>query len=218
MNIIVKAIGGSRLYGINRNDSDMDIRGVFIEPLSDLVFPGVETIEEKPDIVYHSLRKFARLLIANNPSALELLFTPDTHILEYTEAWKNIRLIQKHILSRRVIKSYGGFLTSQLRNFEKDSSDRKAVVHAWRLAIQLVNIVYTGTLDPELRSYAREIIADVYNGDKIETTIGSTRLLLQEAEANQHLLPEQPDEQYIKELITDIYYGYSIKEITYGNN
>jgi len=207
MNTIVKAIGGSRLYGINRENSDMDIRGIFIEPLQTVLFNGAETIEEKPDTVYHSLRKFARLLIANNPSALELLFTPDTYILQNGAEWKYLQQIRACVLSRRVIKSYGGFLTSQLKNFERDSSDKKAVVHAYRLALQLQGIVVNGTLDPTLPNYIRTQILSIYSGASVDPFIAVSRILLKEAEEHQSNLPEQPDETRIKDLVTETYYA-----------
>lgn len=213
MNTIVKAIGGSRLYGINTEQSDMDIRGVFIERLQDVLFNGAETIEEKPDTVYHSLRKFARLLIANNPSALELLFTPESHIIETSTDWKYIQThIQHCVLSQRVIKSYGGFLTSQLRDFEKGKSDSKALVHAYRLASQLTDISTYGFLNPVLSIDERAIIRDIYAGNvPVDIVVLWCKNKLRYAGLDNRL-PEMPNEKIIRAYVSDIYYGAFTRE------
>lgn len=203
--ILVRAIGGSRLYGTHTEQSDYDIRGVFVEHLSSLLFDNTETIQLEPDITYHSLKKFGRLIMANNPSALELLFTPDTYITSAHPYWNRMIALRQHVLSQRAVKSYGGFLTSQLQKFARDSSDRKAIVHAYRLSVQLQDIVQSGTFNPVLPEYIRTQVQSIYAGEEPDRYIQFCTTILQEAKEEAKNLPKEPNESHIKGVITGIY-------------
>ena len=73
--IIFECISGSRAYGLATPTSDTDIRGVFISPPE--IFYSLNYVDqinnESNDIVYYEIRKFAELLLKNNPNILELL-------------------------------------------------------------------------------------------------------------------------------------------------
>lgn len=204
MNIIVKAIGGSKLYGIDTPTSDLDIRGVFIPTLPELLIEKVETVEEKPDTVYHSLEKFVRLCLNGNPSCLELLFTPESHILERTKDWSYLTFIRKEFLSKRVLKSYGGFLKHQIADFKKNKTDSKALVHAYRLANQLAYICAYHTLDPILHSEYVQDIRNIYVGAYDLTSILNVieNCLV---EASKTTLPDEPNTKRIQDCMIKLH-------------
>ncbi len=81
--IILECICGSRAYGLATPTSDTDIKGVFLLPKFD--FYGLnytpQVNNSTNDIVFYELRRFIELLSVNNPNILELLNTPDEHVI-----------------------------------------------------------------------------------------------------------------------------------------
>ena len=65
---------GSHAYGLAREGSDLDLKGVAIPPRVFLcgLRDSFEQAEGRdPDLVVYGLRKFLRLAIANNPTMIE---------------------------------------------------------------------------------------------------------------------------------------------------
>ena len=61
--IVFSAIMGSHAYGTNLPTSDTDIRGIFIQPLEDILgFGKVDQVaDEKNDIIYYEIGRFLDL-------------------------------------------------------------------------------------------------------------------------------------------------------------
>jgi predicted nucleotidyltransferase len=76
-NCIYLTLSGSHGYGTNNDNSDIDLRGVLIEPSSTLF--GLQTFEQfeerETDTVIYGLKKFVALCANGNPNTLELLGT-----------------------------------------------------------------------------------------------------------------------------------------------
>ncbi|TXM68316.1 nucleotidyltransferase domain-containing protein [Methylobacterium sp. WL120] len=116
MKTIVKTLFGSRLYGTNTPESDTDYKGVHLpDPIEMLLHKKVDHIKENTkedrtakntsdDVDYESnaLHRFFKLLEGSDSMAVEMLFTPETHILEVTPEWRTVlgyrdRFITKNI-------------------------------------------------------------------------------------------------------------------------
>ncbi|MDP9844293.1 DNA polymerase beta superfamily protein [Streptosporangium lutulentum] len=78
-------VSGAHLYGFPSSDSDVDLRGVHLLPLEEVI--GLSTGEEtltrswvrhgvEVDLVTHDLAKFCRLLLRRNGYVLEQLLSP----------------------------------------------------------------------------------------------------------------------------------------------
>ena len=113
--ILMKALSGSRAYGLEVPESDWDVHGVFLSPPE--AFFGFshqdQVSSERNDVVYFELNKFASLLGKNNPSALELLFTPSDaveikHPLLAT-------LDPTRVVSKLCRFSFSGYAESQIK-------------------------------------------------------------------------------------------------------
>jgi len=82
--LIFEAIVGSKAYGLDNARSDTDIKGVFVLPID--MFYGLDYIgqvnNETNDIVYYELKRFVELLSKSNPNILEMLYSPDTCVLQ----------------------------------------------------------------------------------------------------------------------------------------
>ena len=113
--ILLDCISGSRAYGLATPESDTDMKGVFILPKPD--FYGLEYIpqvsNESNDIVYFELKRFMELLSVNNPNILELLNTPEEHILHKNKALEIINA--KLVLSKLCKNTFGKFAVSQIK-------------------------------------------------------------------------------------------------------
>jgi len=104
--IIFECITGSNAYGTALPTSDIDIKGVFIQPLEDILGMGyVEQVNDaKNDITYYELRRFLELISTSNPNLLEILNVPEDCIKF------------KHPIFDEVLKNADKFITKAARN------------------------------------------------------------------------------------------------------
>ena len=81
--ILFECISGSRAQGLDTEESDTDIRGVFIMPKEE--YYGFDYIaqvsNETNDIVFYEIKRFFDLLSKNNPNILEMLNVADEDIV-----------------------------------------------------------------------------------------------------------------------------------------
>lgn len=113
--IILECISGSRAYGLDTPNSDMDIKGVFILPKE--AYYGLDYVAQvnnpTNDIVYYELSRYLELLSVNNPNILELLNTPPESIL-YKHPFLN-EIESKLVLSKQCQNTFGKFALSQIK-------------------------------------------------------------------------------------------------------
>lgn len=128
---IFLTIAGSHLYGTNRPDSDLDLRGVCFNPPETLL--GLQKFEQytpnkeeavqfsylfnlrSEDVVVYGLNKFFQLLLDCNPNIIELLFAKN---LINSEIWDRIRDSSNLFLSNKLIHTFSGYAYSQLQRIK----------------------------------------------------------------------------------------------------
>lgn len=120
--ILADCIGGSVLYGLNNENSDLDYRYVYI-PRSKSKILGLdlgnkevitEKKTEKDDAVGYELRHFMRQLRKQTTSALEILFSTETKGHYYS--WLNIRDHRHEFMdSKKFFHSLLGYMEGELR-------------------------------------------------------------------------------------------------------
>lgn len=115
--IIYLTLSGSHAYGTNKQGSDVDLRGVMLEPARSLYGLGsFEQFEDRQtDTVIYGLKKFIGLCVNANPNALELLGTDEASIAVITQEGRMLREQAELFLSRKVIQSFGSYASAQLR-------------------------------------------------------------------------------------------------------
>lgn len=135
--LLIKAISGSRAYGLATETSDTDIKGVFVQPKHE--FYGLETIEqannETNDIVFYELKKFCELLYKNNPNIIELLGTPVDCILHKHPLFDKIQ--SEKILSKQCKQTFVLYAEAQIKKAKglnkkivnPIEKDRKSIAH-----------------------------------------------------------------------------------------
>ena len=117
--IIYSVISGSHAYGTANEDSDVDMRGIFIhDPASYLnVFnePEPQISDSKNDITYFSLKRAFELLSKSNPNIIELLWMPEDCIKQKTEIMDEI-LENKHLfISKECFTTHSGYAFAQIK-------------------------------------------------------------------------------------------------------
>jgi uncharacterized protein len=137
--IIFEAVMGSHAYGTNLPTSDTDVRGIFVQPLDDILgFGKVDQVsDEKNDVIYYEIGRFLDLLKSNNPNILEILAAP----VDCTRIMDPImKLIFEHsdkFLTKKCRWSFGGYAVEQIRkarglnkkmNWEENEMVRKTVL------------------------------------------------------------------------------------------
>jgi predicted nucleotidyltransferase len=120
-NLIYKVVAGSQAYGLAREGSDVDIRGVCIPPRPYLL--GLSEFEqfENPthDVVIFALKKFIRLALGCNPNIIEILYVEPEHILFINSAGERLRAAREIFLTRRAAETFGSYAVAQLRKLER---------------------------------------------------------------------------------------------------
>ena len=134
MDIIYEVLSGSHAYGLATENADEDIRGIFLPTEQQLLgFGYKETAERKPDIVYHSLKKYLSLTLKANPSLLAWLWVKDEHVRCQTPLGMELRANRDRFLSKKVRDTFGGYAMSQLKKMEKSyGAERGYALHGER--------------------------------------------------------------------------------------
>ncbi len=210
-------ISGAHLYGFASPDSDYDLRGSHLLPLSDVVGlrPPRETYEREEvrdgiefDIVSHEARKFFALLLKSSGYALEQVASP--LIVASSPAHEELRAIALANLNRRYARHYHGFATNQWRLFQKENPPRvKPLLYVFRVLLTGIHLLQRGELEADLNVLNErfrvprvdELIAQK-RATQEQTTLSDAdmsflereferlRALLIDAEANTHLPAE----------------------------
>jgi predicted nucleotidyltransferase len=139
---VLFTIAGSRAYGTNTKDSDVDIKGVAIAPMNHyLGFLHRFDQADKPDHIQcfmeylndeemeaanktklegtiYDIQKFFHLAADANPNILDILFCRDEDVRVMTRAGKKIRDNRQMFLSKKAKHTFSGYAMSQLKRIE----------------------------------------------------------------------------------------------------
>lgn len=113
---IIKTIVGSRLYGVNNEDSDYDYKGILVLPMR--YYTGYHKFEQfedtSVDSVIYDIKKALSLCCNNNPNMLEIIFAPKEFWVEHDEVWFKIYDNKNIFLSKKIKDSYVNYAHSQI--------------------------------------------------------------------------------------------------------
>ncbi|MGL5690791.1 MAG: DNA polymerase beta superfamily protein [Bacteroidales bacterium] len=136
---IFKCVVGSTVYGTHNENSDIDYKAVHVAPKVE-IYTGTakeQIITNKDDLSYE-LNKFVNLIKVSNPSCLEMLYTPEKHIIECHPLFKELFINARHaFLSKTCKDTFGGYVKSQIMkasaldkkmNWEMSRVERKGVL------------------------------------------------------------------------------------------
>ncbi|MEP0751983.1 nucleotidyltransferase domain-containing protein [Trichocoleus sp. Lan] len=188
--LLFATISGAHLYGFPSPDSDYDLRGSHILPVSEVVGLdiGRETIEVSEvrdkleiDLVTHDVKKFFSLLLKKNGYVLEQLYSP--LIFHTTPEHEELKEIAKGCITRHHSHHYLGFANTQWRLFEKENPHRvKPLLYVYRVLLTGIHLMRTGVIEANL-VHLNDIFKLPYIPDLIERKLaGAEKSVLEDAD------------------------------------
>lgn len=123
-NIILLGLGGSHAYGMNKEDSDLDIRGIALNSKKEILLGTdfEEVVNEDTDTTIYSFNKMIKLLTSSNPNTIEILGLMPDQYLFMTDIGGELINNRKMFLSKICIHTFGGYSQSQLRRLENKAA------------------------------------------------------------------------------------------------
>lgn len=209
-------VSGAHLYGFPSADSDVDLRGVHLLPLEEIV--GLETGEEtvtmmwdhagvEADAVTHDLAKFCTLLLRPNGYVLEQVMSP--LVVATSPVHEELKDLVPGLVTSHHAHHYLGFGRSQWKLFEK-SGELKPLLYTFRVLLTGVHLMRTGEVQADLTrltgdgpSYLPELIeakraaehgllpGDAPGMDRLQDDVAALTARLED-ERDRSDLPETP--------------------------
>ncbi|MCX8138075.1 MAG: nucleotidyltransferase domain-containing protein [Thermogemmata sp.] len=209
--IIYRCQVGSHAYGLATEDSDTDLRGIYLPPArwhwSLWKLPEqLEYASETQDEVYWELEKFLKLALKANPNVLETLWTP--RVLYADPVAQRLREIRQAFLSRYLYRTYSGYVLSQFRLMAKAYArtgtwKSKHAMHLIRLLYSGIDALRCGQIRVDVSEHREELLAikaGLLTWEEVHQKALALNQQFQEA-YQQTRLPEQPDYQQVDQFL-----------------
>ncbi len=175
--LLFATVSGAHLYGFPSRDSDVDLRGVHVLPLDEVLglHHGPETKERmwvrdgvEIDLVTHDVQKFCRLLTRPNGYVLEQLLSP--LVVHTTDAHRRLKDLAAGCLTSRHGHHYRGFAVTQWRLFEK-TGEIKPLLYTFRALFTGVHLLRTGEVNAHLPTLLEKLDGPGYLPALIEAKV-----------------------------------------------
>lgn len=156
--LLFATISGAHLYGFPSPDSDYDLRGAHLLPLSEVV--GLKTRDEtveksgirdglEIDLVTHDVKKFFGLMLKKNGYVMEQVLSP--LIIHTTPEHEELKAISRDCLTRYHAHHYLGFAATQWNLFHKEDPPRvKPLLYVYRVLLTGIYLMRTGEVEANL--------------------------------------------------------------------
>ena len=215
--------GGSIAYGLDTPKSDIDIRGIFLNPREEWIGLREETENirlENSDTVVYGLRKGMKLLLNGNPNVIEILGLRPEHILYCSEEGRLILDNTDLCLSRRVGFTFGAFAINLRKQLQIEVCEGKT--DAKKLSKEMAHLIRIYAMGGDLlvngrvmtyREYEHDLLTEIRAGKYLDRkrvpTAAYERLLedymgnFKSAMIRTHL-PSEPDWERANALTMEI--------------
>ncbi len=123
-NLVLLTLGGSYAYGLNKEGSDLDVRGVALNSKQEILLGEdfEQVTNQETDTTIYSFNKILTLLTSCNPNTIEMLGLKPEHYLYTSSIGQELLSNRKLFLSKICIHTFGGYASSQLRRLENKSA------------------------------------------------------------------------------------------------
>ena len=218
-NIVLLVVAGSHGYGLNTEESDLDIRGISMGTLDSIL--GLESFDvfedKKTDTVIYSMKRFVELAMKGAPNVLEILFSNPENILYCDEKIGKMLLDNRDMfLSKRVYYSFRGYAKNALKDAEKrlENEPKKAdkyAMHYIRLCLEVITLLNGNDLIDVLKNNRDMLMwirnGSMRNGDKFTEgfyeSVEDFENLLEKAYQNSSL-PDTVDVKKVSRLLVEM--------------
>ncbi|MCM1534626.1 MAG: nucleotidyltransferase domain-containing protein [Clostridium sp.] len=122
--IILLTLGGSHAYGMDKESSDLDVRGIALNSKEEVLLATdfEQAVNVDTDTTVYSFNKMLELLSKCNPNTIEELGCIPEHYLYLSDIGKELLERRKMFLSKICVHTFGGYAGSQLRRLENKSA------------------------------------------------------------------------------------------------
>ncbi len=122
--IILLTLGGSYAYGMEKENSDLDIRGIALNQKNEILLGTdfEQVVDRDTDTTIYSFQKIIQLLTVNNPNTIEILGCKLEHYFYLSQLGKELYQNRKMFLSKICIQTFAGYAGSQLRRMENKAA------------------------------------------------------------------------------------------------
>jgi len=145
--ILTAGISGSHMWGLNTPESDIDIRGIYVAPIEQVLSleHGADTIEAtwgEVDVQFYEVKKAFNMLNKNNGNLVELLLSPTVFYDTKEVPW---RYIAKTYLVKELFHYYKGYYHSQRERASRNRGG-KALLYTYREIMQGIWLMRKGEI------------------------------------------------------------------------
>jgi predicted nucleotidyltransferase len=189
---IFATISGAHLYGFASPDSDVDLRGAFMLPASEML--GLHapeetiTIEDKTTIdldwVAHDIRKFARLMTNHNGYVLEQLYSP--LVVVTTAAHEELMRLGKGCVTRPTVRHYQGFARGRRTRLAEPDPTVKHLLYAYRVLLTGIHLMQTGEVVANIQVLNQRFRLSEIDDLVARKRAGAEKMALEERDHIQH--------------------------------
>lgn len=200
---------GSRAFGLATEESDTDVRGVFVAPTPlfwRLDKPPTHLEGPAPEQFSWELERFCELALRANPNILEVLHSPLP--LHLDDTGRELLSLRTAFLTRQALTTFAGYAESQRRKIDADVRQYgaprwKHAMHLLRLLTSCRDLLRTGELTLDVGD-ARESLLAVKRGEvpwpEIENWLNHLVTEATEAESTSPL-PALPDRARVEDFL-----------------
>lgn len=186
-------ISGAHQYGFASPDSDVDLRGVFMHPAAALLGlkPAAETVSimDKSridlDWVAHDVRKFGGMLVNNDGTAMEQLYSPLVVIT--SPAHEELKALGRACIARAALRHYQGFAQSRRRRLAEPQATVKHLLYGYRVYLTGIHLMRTGKVVAHLETLNAAFGLSQVDDLVAQKEEGAEHMLLDEAGREAHV-------------------------------
>lgn len=122
--MMILTLGGSHAYGMDKEGSDLDVRGIAANTKEDILLGTdfEQVVDVDTDTTIYSFQKMISLLASNNPNTMEILGCKEEHYFYLSNVGRELLANRKMFLSKICIHTFGGYAGSQLRRMENKAA------------------------------------------------------------------------------------------------
>jgi len=220
-NVLTKVVVGSRLHGLNSDNSDYDYRGIHIHDLKDMLSPfktlkNTMWIEGDEDNTSYELADFCKQAVHGNATILEVFFS--NQIVETTDIADELRANWlKFMDTDRFVMASRGYAANQYNKMQlfedvgvrNNKRSGKFAVAYCRVLWQCAEYLRTGEFKCQIEEPLRAFLLDVKQNfrDELVPPLTEKFMDLQKeiTEAWKTAPKTKPDIKWIEEFIYRAY-------------
>jgi len=154
--LLFTVISGAHLFGFPSPDSDIDIRGIHILPLEDVISLkkpketiNIDRVDEgiELDLTTHDIRKCTELLVGKSGNMVEQIYSP--LVVQTTPEHEELKAIVPQTLTVHHAHHYFGFSKRKWHDF-LNKKTAKALLYVYRVLLTGIHLMSTGEVQSNL--------------------------------------------------------------------